>query len=88
MFKPIPFANAAAFVAVLSSLVCWVSSLTMPDLAFGVVNSWFHLVDLTLIRTSSPDLTKALLGVVSLGAVVWVFAYLFAECYRYMSKGK
>ncbi|OGH17296.1 MAG: hypothetical protein A3C30_01690 [Candidatus Levybacteria bacterium RIFCSPHIGHO2_02_FULL_40_18] len=89
MIKTIPFANAAAMVAVGFSIVCWVLTLVVPDFAFGIAASWFHMINLDAVRMESTStFGEALTGFVSLGIVVWVSTYVFMECYNYFAKGK
>lgn len=89
MIKSIPFANAAAMVAVGLSAICWVLTLVAPDFVFGVANSWFHMINLDAVRMSgTSSFGEALIGFVSLGAVTWVSAYVFTECHNYFVKSK
>ncbi len=81
------YANAAAIIAVVASFVCWVTTLVAPDLAFSVASSWTHMINLDAVRMSSTaNFGEAIIGFVSMGVVVWVAVYAFAELYNKLSK--
>jgi len=87
MIKSIPFANAAAVVAVGLSFICWVLTLVAPDLVFGIASSWSHMINLDVVRlATTATFGEALIGFVTLGVVTWVVVYAFSEAYNRLAK--
>lgn len=81
------YANAAAIVVIAASFICWVITVVAPDLAFNVASSWFHMINLDVVRMSSTaNFGNAIIGFVSVGAAVWVSVYAFAEIYNKLAK--
>ena len=77
MIKSIPFANAAAVVAVGLSFICWVLTLVAPDFVFGIASSWSHMINFDVVRmNSTASFGEALIGFISLGVVVWAWRLL------------
>lgn len=87
MLKSVPFANAATIVVVASSVICWLATVIAPDFIFGLTNSWFHMINLDVVRLSqSASFGGALIGFVTLGVVTWIAVYAFAEIYNKLQK--
>lgn len=83
MIKSIPFANAAAIVAVAASFVCWIATVVAPDFVFSLANSWFHMINLNAVKlSSSASFGEAVVGFISLGVFTWIVVYAFAEIYN------
>ena len=81
------FANSSAIVAVTAAFVCWLITATLPDFAFSVANSWFHMINLDSVRmNSTANFGETFFGFVSLGITVWVAIYSFAEIYNRLAK--
>ena len=81
------YANAATLVVVVASFICWVVTVVAPDFAFNLASSWMHMLNLNAVRMSSTaSFGGALVGFVSLGVVVWVSVYAFAEVYNRLAK--
>ena len=81
------FANAATIVTVIVSFVCWVITVILPDFAFNVANSWFHMINLDAVRTNTTaSLEEAFFGFLTLGIVVWVTTYGFVEIHNRLIK--
>jgi len=87
MHNPVRLANAATIVAVAGSLICWVFVTVAPDFSFGIANSWFHMINLDMVRATQPvDFGTAILGAFSLGVVTWAAFYAFANIYNNLAK--
>lgn len=87
MHNPVRLANAATIVTVAGSLICWVFVTVAPDFSFSIANSWFHMINLDVVRASQPvDFGTAIVGAFSLGVVTWVAFYAFAKIYNNLAK--
>lgn len=87
MHNPVRLANAATIVTVAVSFICWVFVTVAPDLSFGIANSWFHMINLDVVRLSQPvDFGTAIVGAFSLGVVAWTAFYSFAKIYNNLGK--
>lgn len=87
MHNPVRLANAATIVAVAASIVCWIFVTVAPDLSFDIANSWFHMINLDVVRaTQSVDFGTAIIGALSLGVVTWAVFYAFAQTYNRLTK--
>lgn len=85
--KPVALANALTSVVLIAYLVCAALVYIAPDFVFSVAQSWFHGLNLDVIRASSPaSLVSAVFGAVSLGVYIWVLTYLFGRLYVYWAK--
>jgi len=83
MHRPVPLANSATIVVVALSLICWVFVTVLPDFSFWIANSWFHMINLDVVRANQPvDFGTTILGAISLGIVTWIAFYAFAEIYN------
>lgn len=87
MHRPVALANSAAIVVVALSLLCWIFVTILPDFSFWIANSWFHMINLDVVRANQPvDLGTAILGAISLGIVTWVAFFAFAGIYNRLIK--
>lgn len=87
MHNPVRLANAATIVVVAGSFICWVLTSVAPDFLFGLANSWFHMINLDVVRSSQPvDFGTAIIGAFSLGVVTWAAFYAFAKIYNNLAK--
>lgn len=87
MHRPVALANAATIVVVALSLLCWVFVTVLPDFSFWIANSWFHMINLDVVRADKAvDFITAILGAISLGIVTWIAFYAFAEIYNRLIK--
>lgn len=83
MHRPVALANAATIVVVALSLICWLFVTVLPDFSFWIANSWFHMINLDVVRASQPvDIGTAILGAISLGIVTWIALYAFSQIYN------
>mgnify|MGYP001567645091 CR=1 FL=1 len=87
MHRPVPLANSATIVVVALSLICWVFVTVSPDFSFWIANSWFHMINLDVVRANqSVNFGTAIIGAISLGVVTWIAFYAFAEIYNRLIK--
>ncbi|MBI2049437.1 hypothetical protein HYT32_00775 [Candidatus Roizmanbacteria bacterium] len=87
MHNPVRLANAATIVVVVASFICWAFVTVAPDFSFSIANSWFHMINLDVVRTSQPvDFGTAIVGAFSLGVVTWIAFYAFAKIYNNLAK--
>lgn len=87
MHRPVQLANAATIVVIAFSLICWLFVVVLPDFSFWVANSWFHMINLDVVRANQPvSFVTAILGAISLGVVTWASFYAFAEIYNRLIK--
>jgi len=87
MHNPVRLANAATIVVVAGSFICWLFVIVAPDFSFGIANSWFHMINLDMVRATQPvDFGTAILGAFSLGVVTWAAFYAFANIYNNLAK--
>lgn len=86
MIRTIAFANALAVVGVIGSVLCVVLSLVAPDLVMGVAQTWPHMLNLELIRaTTPPGPASIITGVVTFTAVAWLWGFAWAWFYNWFS---
>ena len=87
MLKPIAFANSFTVVGLGAYVVCRALTLIAPDLLFSIGQSWFHTLNLSLVKAVIPmDIGTFLYGAVTLGIFVWITSYAFAKIYNSFSK--
>lgn len=87
MHRPVQLANSAAIVVIALSLICWVFVTILPDFSFWIASSWFHMINLDVVRANQPvGFGTAILGAISLGIVAWIAFYTFAEIYNRLIK--
>lgn len=87
MIKSAPFANAATAVTLAFYIICWILVYVAPDLVFSIAGSWFHLVNLDVLRADQVvPLEVGLMGLVSIGVVTWVTTYVWIELYNRWAK--
>ena len=81
------FANSFTVVGLGVYVVCRVLSLIAPELLFSIGRSWFHTINLDVVRTVAPmDMGTFILGAVSTFVFVWVSAYSAASLYNSWAK--
>ena len=87
MSKPIILANSAAAVWGTAYALCGIAAMLFPDLYFGILNNWFHSINLELIKNTSPFLfTSFIAGLVTFSVYVWVITFATAIVYNILSK--
>lgn len=81
------FANAAAAVMAIWVIACGLLSYLMPDLLFGIAQSWMHTVNLDTIKTTlAPDLGSLVLGLITAAGLTWITIYGTISLYNRWSK--
>lgn len=87
MAKPIVLANAVTTVAVLAFLACGILAYIAPDLLLSIANSWFHTINLEVVRASGPmPLGTFTFGIVTFGVYIWVITFAGASLYNKWAK--
>ncbi|OGD71350.1 hypothetical protein A3A84_00170 [Candidatus Collierbacteria bacterium RIFCSPLOWO2_01_FULL_50_23] len=84
-YQPKTIAKAASWTVGILYSVCTLVVVYVPDLAIGVVRSWYHTIDAALIQTSPVTLAGFVTGLVSAMLMFWVVGYLFAGFANYFS---
>lgn len=87
MLKPIALANAIASIFVVAYTTCGIISFILPDLYWGILNSWMHGLNLELVKATTPmSFGTFIFGVVTFTAYVWVVSFLGASLYNKFAK--
>ena len=89
MLKPVPFANAAAIVAASVYVLCRVLVAIMPNVLFGMMQTWVHTVNLESLQLDeSLSFGTFLGGLISLVVLVWLLVYATIALYNRLANGK
>lgn len=89
MFKPTTLANSVATVWGAAYALCGIAAMVLPDLYFGVLNNWFHSINLELIKSTMPlALPTFIVGLLTFVAYIWVITFATASVYNAWSKKK
>lgn len=89
MTQPITLAHSVTTVWTAAYALCGVAAMVAPDLYFGILNNWFHSINLELIRSTTPlTLTSFFSGLVTFAMYVWVITFATAAVYNAWSKKK
>ena len=87
MSKPAILANAVTSVWGTVYALCGITAMIFPDLYFGVLNNWFHSINLERIKSTTPlALTSFLMGLVTFSIYIWVITFATASIYNAWSK--
>lgn len=87
MIQAKAMAHALTGVALVFYVLCALIAFLTPDLFFGIVNSWFHGINLELVRATMPmSFGTFLLGVITFGAFVWIVTYAVISVYNRLVK--
>lgn len=87
MIKTTVLANASATVIGAGYIICRLISAVAPNFLFSIGQSWFHTVNLELVRTTgSMSMGAFIFGLISSIVVAWVTAYAIAELYNRWAK--
>lgn len=85
--KPVVLANVATAVGAAFYIICATLVYAAPDLAFSIAQSWFHGINLEVVRATGPaSLGSTVFGLISLSVVLWVSAYVAGYLYNYLAK--
>lgn len=87
MLKPIALANAVAAIFVVVYTLCGIVSYILPDLYWGVLNSWMHGVNLEVAKATAPmSIGTFIFGVVTFTVYVWIVSFLGSSMYNKFAK--
>jgi hypothetical protein len=87
MSKPAILANAVAAVWGTAYALCGIAAMIFPNLYFGVLNNWFHSINLELIKSTTPlTPTLFLMGLATFSIYIWVITFATASVYNAWSK--
>ena len=87
MAKPIVLANAVATVWGAAYALCGLATMIFPNLYFGVLNNWFHSLNLELIKSTTPLAFPAyLMGLATFFVYIWIVTFATASVYNAWSK--
>lgn len=87
MLKSKAIANAITSVFFVAYVACALVAFIAPDLYWGVLNSWFHAMNIEAVKATSPmSLGTFVLGAVTFSAYIWVFTFSAASLYNKFAK--
>ncbi len=87
MPKPTILANAVTAVWGTAYALCGIAAMVFPNLYFGVLNNWFHSINLELIKSTTPlAFTSFLVGLATFSAYIWIITFATATIYNAWSK--
>lgn len=87
MSKPTILANSVTAVWGAAYAICGIAAMIFPNLYFGVLNNWFHSINLELIKSTTPlTLTSFLMGLATFSIYIWVITFATASVYNALSK--
>lgn len=83
MVKSTILANAVATIVGVGYVLCRLIAAVAPQLIFNIGQSWFHTLNLEMVRATRPvSLGILILGLVSSMVVAWVGTYAVALLYN------
>jgi hypothetical protein len=85
MIRSPSLAHSVTIVVAVTYTVCVALTYIAPTLLLTVIRSWVHSVNVYADPAGSVPLTTALLGLVSLSAVTWVWTYAASALYNYFA---
>lgn len=89
MFKPTVLANTVATVWGSAYALCGLAAMMLPNLYFGVLNNWFHSINLELIKSTTPlTLPSFLVGLATFTLYIWAITFATASVYNAWSRKK
>lgn len=87
MLKSVALANTVAIIFVVAYTLCGIVSYILPDLYWGILNSWMHGINLEVAKaTASMSIGTFIFGVATFTAYVWVVSFLGSSLYNKFSK--
>lgn len=87
MLKPKAFANAITTIFIVAYVICGILVFVAPDLVFSIAGSWFHAINLEVVRATTPmGLGTFVFGVVTFAAYVWGLTYAGVSLYNKWAK--
>lgn len=87
MPKPTILANSVTAVWGTAYALCGIAAMVLPNMYFGVLNNWFHSINLELIKsTTSLSFTSFLVGLATFSAYIWIITFATASVYNAWSK--
>jgi len=87
MLKPRAFAHAVSIALGAGFTICGLLAFILPDAFFAIVASWFHMINLELIRSTEPmSVGTFIIGVVTFIFSAWISAYTSAYFYNKLAK--
>lgn len=87
MFKPTVLANSVTAVWGAAYALCGITAIILPDLYFGILNTWFHSINVELIKSITPPaLISFLTGLTTFSSYIWVITFATASVYNVWSK--
>ncbi len=84
MIKPIILANAVTTVLMIAYVLCALFVVLLPDLSFSITQTWFHFLNVGSVHgvATSINIGSVVIGVITLGATVWILTYRSASLYN------
>lgn len=87
MLKPVALANAIAAIFVVAYTTCGIIAYALPDLYWGILNSWMHGINLEVAKATAPmSIGMFIFGVVTFTIYVWIVSFLGASLYNKFAK--
>ena len=87
MPKPTILANSVTAVWGTAYALCGIAAMVLPNMYFGVLNNWFHSINLELIKSTTPlTFTSFLVGLATFSAYIWIITFATASVYNSWSK--
>ncbi len=87
MSQPTILANSLTVVWGTAYALCGIAAMIFPNLYFGVLNNWFHSINLELIKNTTPlALTSFLVGLATFSAYIWIITFATASVYNAWAK--
>lgn len=84
MIKPTVLANAVTTVWMVAYILCALIVVLFPDLSFSITQTWFHFINVGSVHAiaTSISIGSIIIGVLTLGATVWILTYCSAALYN------
>lgn len=79
-------AHASAIIIAGLYVICWILIGSTPVFYMGMMRSWIHGVDITVLPRTMMSPGLGLYGLFSMTAVAWVTGYAFAVVYNALGK--
>ena len=87
MVKSTILASAAATIVGVGYVLSRLIAAVAPQLIFNIGQSWFHTLNLEMVRATRPvSLEMVILGLVSSMVVAWVATYAVAALYNHWAR--
>ncbi len=88
MVKPIVLANSVTAVLMVAYIFCAVFVMLLPDTSFSITQTWFHFLNVGSVHgvATSISFGSIIIGVISLGATVWILTFCSAVLYKKWAK--